>query len=355
MGEVAAARGNFSPPGRSGSHPAAPQEPVPAEGPVLPHELAKELTERLGTPVSAQAARVLTSGASRRSWRVELVTRSGAPRAVVVQATFGRALRAGGSYLAMTTQAVLMERARAEGLPVPPVVCAGERAGWEYLVSEWLEGEALPPRLLRDPRWRPGLSRLADDCALALATLPQVAVADLGLDGSDRLELYRRALDESAHERPVLELAYRWLCAHRPPPSSPGLVHGDFRLGNLLVGDLGLVGLLDWELAHLGDWHEDLAWASLSAWSFERHRPPGVFPEVGPWLEACRRAGLELDQARFEWWRVAGTWTWAVICLLQARRHLEGPEPSLEHAVIGRRVSESEWDLLELIDELDPR
>jgi thiamine kinase-like enzyme len=59
-------------------------------------------------------------------------------------------------------------------------------------------------------------------------------------------------------------------------------VHGDFRLGNLFVGRTGLAAVLDWEMVHLGDPHEDVAWATIRAWRFDRHRPPEIFPEPEP-------------------------------------------------------------------------
>ncbi|MGI8492131.1 MAG: phosphotransferase, partial [Acidimicrobiales bacterium] len=144
--------------------------------------------------------------------------------------------------------------------------------------------------------------------------------------------------------------AYRWLELHRPAPGVAGVVHGDFRLGNLLVDVSGLRAILDWELAHLGDPYEDLAWPTIRAWRFDRYRPLGSFPETEPWLAAYEaEAGVDVDRDAVRWWQVAGTWTWAVISAMQARRHLLGPTPSLEHAAIGRRVCESEYDLLELL------
>jgi aminoglycoside phosphotransferase (APT) family kinase protein len=102
----------------------------------------------------------------------------------------------------------------------------------------------------------------------------------------------------------------------------------------------------------LGDPHEDVAWATIRAWRFDRYRQPGTFPEPEVWAEAyAAAAGPDsgFDPAAMRWWQIAGTWSWAVISAMQARRHLDGWVQSLEHAVIGRRVCESEWDLLELL------
>ncbi len=118
------------------------------------------------------------------------------------------------------------------------------------------------------------------------------------------------------------------------------------------MGPTGLAAVLDWELTHLGDPHEDVAWATIRAWRFDRHRSPGVFPEPEAWVKAYNaQAGPSraIDPAALRWWQILGTWSWAVISAMQARRHLDGWVRSLEHAVIGRRVCESEWDLLELL------
>jgi aminoglycoside phosphotransferase (APT) family kinase protein len=221
------------------------------------------------------------------------------------------------------------------------------------MITEWLEGEALPQKMLRDPDLAPGRSRLTEDCAAALAGIHRIPAGDdLGLERADRLAVYREWLDVIDEPRPVLEFAYRWLAGNRPTPGRPVVAHGDFRLGNLLVDNGGLRAVLDWELAHIGDRHEDLAWPTIRAWRFDRHRQPGTFPEPGAWLDAYAAAagtGVTVDVASFRWWQVAGTWIWAVMSAMLARRHLDGWVASVEHAMIGRRVCESEWDLLELL------
>ena len=63
----------------------------------------------------------------------------------------------------------------------------------------------------------------------------------------------------------TFEWAFRWLDAHRPAPSPPRLVHGDFRMGNLIVDETGLAAVLDWELVHIGEVYEDLAWFCIRA------------------------------------------------------------------------------------------
>jgi aminoglycoside phosphotransferase (APT) family kinase protein len=319
-------------------------------------ELAEVLAPRLGPGLTVSDVRRLSSGASRQTWRFDATPTGGPRRRYVLQ----REMVAGGPHpdggpqpLGVGDQARLLTAARREGVPVPVVVASGEMKGLQFIVSEWLEGEALPPPMLRDPALAPGRARLTQDCARALAAIHRISSAENpGLEHVDRLAVYRQWLDAMAEPRPVLEFAYRWLVRNRPPPGSPVVVHGDFRLGNLLVSARGLEGVLDWELAHIGDRHEDLAWPTIRAWRFDRYRQPGTFPEPDAWLSAYADAAgsdVPIDLAAFRWWQVAGTWIWAVMSGMLARRHLEGWVASVEHAMIGRRVCESEWDLLELL------
>jgi aminoglycoside phosphotransferase (APT) family kinase protein len=128
------------------------------------------------------------------------------------------------------------------------------------------------------------------------------------------------------------------------------VLHGDYRLGNLLVDDQGLVAALDWELAHLGDPLEDLAWFSIRAWAFGG---PGEVAGVGTVDELLRAyeaaTGETVDVDAFRWWRAFETLRWGVICMLQAHTHLSGASRSVELATIGRRVCENEYDLLRLL------
>ncbi len=315
---------------------------------------AAALAPVLGPEVVVSGMRTLTSGASRGSWTFEAGSPGGPSRRYVLQQEMIRpdpATPPEERPLAMTTQAELIDAAEAEGVPVARTVASGDHDGLGFLISEFVEGEALPPKLLRDPALEGARARLTADAASALAGIHRIDPRGRGLVDQDKLSLYRRRLDHIGEPRPVLELGYRWLDANRPPARPAVVVHGDFRLGNLLVGPGGLGAVLDWELAHVGDRHEDVAWATIRAWRFDRHRPPGVFPEPDEWAAAYDKAtgGATLDPDALRWWQVAGTWVWAVISAMQARRHLSGLVRSMEHAVIGRRVCESEWDLLELL------
>jgi hypothetical protein len=162
-------------------------------------------------------------------------------------------------------------------------------------------------------------------------------------------------LDALGEVRPALELGVRWLAAHRPPGGSKVTVHGDYRLGNFLVGAGGLRGVLDWELAHTGDPAEDVGWLCAPAWRFGGSGEVGGFGALPELLAAYGAAGGEaIAPARVHWWQVYATVKWAAICALQASAHLSGVSRSVELATIGRRVCESEWDLFGLLGTSPP-
>ncbi len=149
----------------------------------------------------------------------------------------------------------------------------------------------------------------------------------------------------------MFELALRWLRDHDPGPSREvTLVHGDFRHGNLIIGPDGVRAVLDWELAHVGDPMEDLGWICVNSWRFgEIDKPVGGLGSREELFAGYEAAGRRVDPARVMFWEVVGTLRWGVMCCGMMRRFRIGPEHSLERAMIGRRSSETEIDLLRLL------
>ena len=296
--------------------------------------------------------RRLSGGASRSTWAFDFSAASppSQTRRFVLQ-LHGDVLTE--SALPAPIEARLLRRAHEHGIPVPVIVADGEEGGplgVAYFIMEMLEGEVLPRHVLRDPSFGRGLTFLNEQCASALARIHAMPTTGLELVDHDLVDEYRKALDDVAQPHPVLEWAYRWLQQHRPTPHRSTVVHGDFRLGNLMMNSEGLHAVLDWELAHVGDPYEDLAWPLVRAWRFDHWRPLGVFPERQQWLDAYAAVtNTVIDDEVVRWWEVATTFKWAVICLTQWNRHQQGTTRSVELALIGRRVAENEFDLLKLI------
>jgi aminoglycoside phosphotransferase (APT) family kinase protein len=186
----------------------------------------------------------------------------------------------------------------------------------------------------------------------ALAALLQHPAPGQSAAAVELARLYRE-LDEVDEAHPALELALRWLVRNEPPREARvTLVHGDFRIGNVLVDESGLRAVLDWEFTHLGDPCEDVAWFCVRAWRFGRDAlEAGGIAEREVWLQAYERAsGRSLDRARVAYLEILGNVKWALGALMQARRHLSGLEPSIELASLGRLCAEMEFEALRAID-----
>ncbi|HEX4868940.1 MAG TPA: phosphotransferase family protein [Acidimicrobiales bacterium] len=310
------------------------------------------LLARHGLHGTVEDLRRLSGGASRETWSFDLV--GDGRRGLILQR-----VRAGGGGRGpgMPAEAALMRAAAEQRVPVPTVVADddGTVLGSPCIVTARLEGETVARRLLRDDEWATARSRLVGQAGSALAAIHRIdpAVAP-ALRGGDQLEQLRAMLDGFGQPLPAFELALRWLDAHRPADPRRCVVHGDFRLGNLFVDHEGLAGVLDWELAHLGDPVEDLGWYCVRAWRFGSALPAGGMGSREELVAAYEAAGggrVELDELR--WWELLGTLKWGLICVLQAQVHLTGASRSVELATIGRRVCENEWDVLGLLPGAD--
>lgn len=295
--------------------------------------------------------RRLSGGASRETWAFDLVS-GGARRALILQR-----LRPGASAtssgVGVQTEAALLRAAAAHGVPAARVVASddGRVLGSAGMVVERLPGETIARKLLRDDEWALARDRLGAQVGAACAAIHAIPVdAVPGLQPTDQLAQYRAVLDGLGEPHPAFELGFRWLAANRPVDNPPCVVHGDLRMGNLLVDHDGLRAVLDWELAHIGDPLEDLGWFCVRAWRFGSPLPAGGVATREALVEAYESAsGRTVDPELLRWWEVLGTLKWGVICVMQAWGHLSGASRSVELATIGRRVCENEWDLLGLL------
>ena len=289
----------------------------------------------------------LSGGASRETWSF-----TAAGRPLILQRT-----RGGGSLdgPSMAEEDELLVAATAVGVPVPPIVVDASTCGpflGEARITAHVDGEALGPRIVRGDAFASARAVLPAQCGRALAAIHSIDPATVpGLSPVEPLERLRAGLDLLDEHRPAFELALRWLRDHRPPARPPTVVHGDFRIGNLLVDpERGLEAILDWELAHLGDPLEDLGWLCVRAWRFGGAGEVGGVGPLGDLLAAyADESGAPVAPEHVRWWIVVGTLTWGLICAVQARRHLDGHVRSVELATIGRRVVETEHDLLDLL------
>ncbi|MFZ9628631.1 MAG: phosphotransferase family protein [Ilumatobacteraceae bacterium] len=301
-------------------------------------DLAEALRRRLGCAAVTDVVR-LSGGASRETFRF---VADGRPCVLQRQRA--------GDERDMAVEAAVLRAAHAAGVPVAAVIDADNRPtdlGTAFIVTEAIEGETIARRILRDDGFADARTRLVGELGRALALLHATDVdAVAGLAAVDQLVQFRQLFDSLSVPHPAFELAFRWLDQHRPAATGTTLVHGDFRLGNVIVGPDGLRAVLDWELAHVGDPMEDLGWLCVRAWRFGGRGEVAGLGSVDDLAAAYRAAGgRSVDPDAVHWWQVLGTLKWGIMCIVQAQVHLSGAARSHELAAIGRRVCENEHDL----------
>jgi aminoglycoside phosphotransferase (APT) family kinase protein len=319
-------------------------------------DLLAALRRHVAPDVALDGLRRLSGGASQETWSFEL-QRGGTLVPCILRRRPGKT---GGPALALSLEAEsrLLGVAAELDVPVPGVhfvLDAEDGLGSGY-VMERLEGETIPRKILRDERFAGVRPALAYQCGEILARLhagdparaAELAVAPARV----QLDQYRSLYDAYDAPHPVFELAFRWLEARAAEPAKLALVHGDFRNGNLLVDSRGVRGVLDWELAHIGDPMEDLGWICVPCWRFgEIDHPVGGFGAREDLFAGYAAAGGSVDAERVRFWEILGTLKWGVMCMTMVSIFRSGADPSVERAAIGRRASETEIDLLMLMEE----
>ena len=320
----------------------------------LAGRLAGYLSERHAAEVRVSGLARLPGGASRETWAFDAEMDGRTHPLVLRRDPPGRP-----GVRDCAQELRLLRAAAAAGVPVPEPrwgESSPDVLGAPFVVMDRVEGETIPRRILREPALAAARERLVPQCAAALARVHEVARDGLDFLGEARtpaelVATQRDTLDTLGEPHPVFELALRWLAERSPAARPPAVVHGDFRVGNVVVGADGLRAVLDWELAHAGDPAEDLGWFCVRAWRFGRDGlPAGGLGSREELLAAYRAAGgAEVDAEDLRYWEVYGTLRWGIMCVIQASAHLGGAVRSVELAAIGRRACEMEWALLELV------
>ncbi len=258
------------------------------------------------------------------------------------------------------TEAALIEAARAQGVTAPEVVAVleeGDGLGSGFVMRA-LPGTADPKVILGcdDP------GALLREVARDLARIHRLRPADVPegvpvMDTRTAIADLKAQFIEAGGDRPIIALGLRWLEDNCPPEVEPVLNHGDYRMGNLLAQGSQLTGVLDWEIAHFGDAHEDLAFGCMAVWRFHRYDRPALgLGSIADYLAAYEaEAGVAIDPARFRFWTIYRTVWWALGCLKMAAQWRSGADRMLERVVISRRTSEQELDLLLLLEEDAPQ
>ena len=321
--------------------------------------LERVLIENFPDCIGLVSADRLSGGASQETYRLVMATSSG-------DRTLAMRRSAGGEYLERTpehpgldVEALLMRSARAAGVPEPEIyhVLTRDDALGNGFIMQWVEGEALGARILRSPAFEAVRPKLARECGRILARIHRIDLDATGLRNrlwqippadfvAQTWERYQRL----ETPQPMIDYSARWLQEHLPEDYESTLVHNDFRNGNLMLSPAGVVAVLDWEIAHIGDPMRDLGWICVNSWRFGGDKPVGGFgayEELFQGYEEVSGKPVNPDHVRF--WEVFGSFWWAVGCLKMAEHFRSGPDRSVERVAIGRRSSECQVDCVNLL------
>jgi aminoglycoside phosphotransferase (APT) family kinase protein len=309
---------------------------------------------RAGLGALSSEPQRLTGGAVMESWRF-----SAGDHDYVLRRAPSLAFMDGRPY-GHSTEAALIEAARAKGVTAPKVVAVLEEADGlgSGFVMRALPGTA-DPKVILSCENPAGLLRQA---ARDLARIHRLRHGDVPegvpvMDSRDAIADLKAQFVDAGGDRPIIALGLKWLEDNCPVPVEPVLNHGDYRTGNLLVEGSALTGVLDWELAHFGDPHEDLAFGCMAVWRFVRYDRPALGLGSNEDYIAAYEAesGTRVDPLRFRFWTIYRTVWWALGCLKMAAQWRSGADRMLERVVISRRTSEQELDLLLLLEEDAPQ
>ena len=243
------------------------------------------------------------------------------------------------------------------GAPVPEIIMEfseGAEIGEGYVMQS-VGGETIPRKILRDDSYKNIRNKLPYEIGKSLAQIHKTKLEKLQdlekITFSESLEKLFIIYESFDQPQPVFDLAFKWLENQKILDYEEVLVHGDYRFGNFIISEKKLESIIDWELAHIGNPMEDLGWLCVRSWRFgnvnKRAAGLGDVDELIAGYEANSK--IKIDKSQLDIWQLYGSLKWGIICMVQTFAHLSGAVKSLEKAAIGRRVSETEFDLMNMI------
>ena len=281
---------------------------VPAD---LPEKLAAYLTEKWQRPVRVEGMRRFHGGAGRETYRFDalsgeqlsgehrdgLVLRRDPPKSIIE------------TERAPEYRALELFHGTDVPVPEPLFLEEGDRAfGSPGFIMREIEG-AEAAGLFEENPFGEARERIGEEFFGILGRIHMADPDALGLQpvsAAERVRHWQAVIEEDAVQpEPVAAAAARWLLANLPPaPQRQAVVHGDYRRGNFLTKEGRVAAILDWEMVHVGDPLEDLAWACDPLWAGGSDLAAGTLPEqdaVSRWEEA---SGLSCEARAFAWWRM---------------------------------------------------
>jgi len=207
-------------------------------------------------------------------------------------------------------------------VPVPEPLWLEEDGKWlgsPFIVTEEIQDCEAFHALLRDPPYKQNqettgiqfceiLGNIAAADPEKIGLSQKMMVPEPGQCWHRELDYWESYLGEKELEpQPLARAAISWLRRNPPLPAQKiSVVHGDYRAGNFLFDVAGKIhAILDWEMMHLGDPLEDLAYAVNPMWSWEEPDKMGfmISPDKGIAIWE-KKTGLKADPDSLHWWKV---------------------------------------------------
>jgi len=335
---------------------------------MLQQQLQEYLSSKLGADgVAVSNLERIPGGASRETWSFDATWRENRN-----ELQRGFVLRRDPDASLLETERDLefrvMDAVGDHGVPVPKMYWLESDGAFldrPFFVMERIDGcETSPTKVLMDPRFFPVRARLAERFVDTLARVHSLNWRASGLDflgpptdesacGLLEIEKWDAVVEREALEpQPVLKAAFRWMRRHLPPPAQRiVLVHADYRTGNFLCDTHGEIrGVLDWEMVHLGDPMEDVAWACIRPWRWLGDENIGGLMQRDDFYTRYEEAsGFTVVAEAVRFWELLGNVKLAAIFLTGARSFCEGRTRSPMMAFLGRNIARLELEVMDLM------
>lgn len=301
----------------------------------LAERLEAYLTRHFGAPTTVRDLSRIPGGASRETYRFDAIV-EGAVRPLILRRDPTASLIETDRSLEYLAFQSFHDRA-----PVPePIVLETQGAELErpFFIMTRVDGGAAASPFTVQP-YGPHAQVIGEAFFSALGAIAATDPAGLPLAQAavapEAAECWRVALDhwsavieaDEQHPQPIVRAAIRRLRRAPPPPATAvRVVHGDYRTGNFLHdGEGKILAILDWEMAHLGDPLEDLAWAIDPLWShYDEGRVAGMIPRDEALAIWSRTSGLPVDPAALAWWELFSAVKGQAIWTSAAREYRDG-------------------------------
>lgn len=323
------------------------------------------IAAQTGQPVTIEEAAALAGGASRDSWALT-VSINGQARRLVLRRDLPTTMN--DNALTREQEFRLMRAAYDSGVRVAQVrwYCGDpDVLGLPFFLMDYVEGISIGRKVIQEPALEHARHVLPEQIAEQLAIIHRINPAAHGLDflpgpraglspAQHAVVDTYRILDDLGIRSPAFEFALRWAQQHAPAGGEITFVHGDCRVGNLIVNQDGLAAVIDWEFGHMGDPLEELGYPCMRDWRFgSDHLHMGGLCPRERFIRAYEDfSGRSVNRAAVDWWEIMGNIRWGVVCMAQAERHLSGRDPSVELASLGRRSAEMQLEALRLIEKV---